>query len=75
MNEMNATYPARLTVKEAADYLSLSRVSVYTLIKNQEITSVQFGKKTLINRTDIEEYEKRNTRRAKRFYTNSIKEG
>jgi len=59
MNDTNAINSEFLTVREAAGELNLSRVSVYKLVNGQKIAIHQFGKKTLISRTDLAAYKRR----------------
>jgi excisionase family DNA binding protein len=64
MNETNTVKSEFLTVREAAGELNLSRVSVYKLVNGHEIAIHQFGKKTLISRTDLAAYKRRSRRPA-----------
>jgi excisionase family DNA binding protein len=43
-----------LTITETATYIGVSRPTVYSYIKNQELKSIQLGGKRFIKRSDIE---------------------
>jgi putative molybdopterin biosynthesis protein len=48
------TQPDLLTVKEAADYLRLSRAKMYALTQSGKIPSYKPGGRTLILRADLD---------------------
>ena len=43
-----------LTVKEACDYLRISKVSLYKLINQGKLKPVKIGKRTLIDKADLD---------------------
>ena len=43
-----------LTVKEATQYLKISKVTLYKLIKQGKIKPVKIGKRTLIDKNDLD---------------------
>ncbi len=43
-----------LTVKEATQYLKISKVTLYKLIKEGKIKPVKIGKRTLIDKNDLD---------------------
>ncbi len=45
-----------LTVKEAAEYLSISRSHLYTLVKSRKIRSLKFGKRRLFDILDLDTF-------------------
>jgi excisionase family DNA binding protein len=45
-----------LTVKEAAEYLSISRSHLYTLVKSRKIRSLKFGKRRLFDSLDLDAF-------------------
>ncbi len=45
-----------LTVKEAAEYLSISRSHLYTLAKSRKIRSLKFGKRRLFDIFDLDAF-------------------
>jgi excisionase family DNA binding protein len=48
--------PALLSIKAAAEYLSLSQVSIYRLIGLGHLQAVKAGKKTLVVMSSIKSY-------------------
>jgi excisionase family DNA binding protein len=47
---------AALSVDEAADYLRISRASVWRLLRNRAIARVRIGKRTVVRRVDLDSF-------------------
>ena len=56
-NEVTTTIPARLLgVREAGQYLSIGRSTVYELLARGELESVRIGDRRLIKVEDLDDY-------------------
>lgn len=47
---------AALSVEEAADYLRISRASVWRLLKNRAVSRVRIGGRTVVRRVDLDAF-------------------
>ncbi len=47
---------AALTVEEAADYLRLSRATIYRLIREKKLRPVRAGGRTLFRRLELDDF-------------------
>jgi excisionase family DNA binding protein len=47
---------AALSVEEAADYLRVSRASVWRLLKNKSLARVRIGGRTVVRRVDLDAF-------------------
>jgi len=62
-----------LTITETAVYIGVSRPTVYSYIKNQELKSIQLGGKRFIRRSDIDKlFENAETYKAKPHRTDTM---
>lgn len=51
---MNTMKKRLLTVKEACEYLRITRATLYQLIKKGKIQPIKIGRKTLIDQDDLD---------------------
>lgn len=54
MNQKSEITPAALRVEQAAQYLSLGRMSIYRLIRERRLRPVKVGAATLIPRAQLD---------------------
>lgn len=46
--------PVTMPVNDAADYLGISRATIYVLLREGALTKVKLGHRTLIRRADLD---------------------
>lgn len=46
--------PVTMPVNDAADYLGISRATIYVLLREGALTKVKLGHRTLIRRVDLD---------------------
>jgi excisionase family DNA binding protein len=57
MNELNfPNSSAAMTVDEAAAYLTVSRATVWRLLKSKSLPRVRIGTRTVVRRVDLEAF-------------------
>jgi excisionase family DNA binding protein len=52
----NEPLPSCLTIREAAQYLRISRAFLYQLIRNGRIKTVKIGTRTIIRGAELEQF-------------------
>jgi excisionase family DNA binding protein len=56
MSKSNSPIPsAALTIDEAADYIRVSRATIWRLLKNKSLARIRIGGRTVVRRTDLDE--------------------
>jgi len=45
-----------LTIKEACEYLNLSRATIYKLIKEGKLTPIKIGRSTRLDKSDLDAF-------------------
>ena len=48
--------PKLLSVEEASNYLNIGRSTMYTLLNTREIRAIKIGRRTLIDRSSLDEF-------------------
>lgn len=57
MSQSNFPIPsAALTVDEAANYLSVSRATIWRLLKNKLLVRTRIGGRTVVRRVDLDAF-------------------
>lgn len=55
-----SNYPPNLRVEQAAEYIGVSRMQVFRLLRAGELGSFRVGRRRIIRRADCDEYIERN---------------
>jgi|ThiBio_1000_plan_1041568.scaffolds.fasta_scaffold00232_29 excisionase family DNA binding protein len=53
---INDQQSAALTIEEAADYLRISRSSIYRLFRDKSLVPARIGKRTVVRRVDADKF-------------------
>lgn len=65
MPKLNLPSPSgAFTVEESADYLRVSRATVFRLLQTRKIPRVRIGGRTVIRKTDLDSFLERSLERA-----------
>jgi excisionase family DNA binding protein len=55
MQNSNSSIPAAaLTVDEAADYIRVSRATIWRLLKSKSLARIRIGGRTVVRRVDLD---------------------
>jgi excisionase family DNA binding protein len=60
--QSTSTKPKLISVKEAAEYLAISKREVYNMIANRELRAVVHGRRKMLERADLQLWVEENKR-------------